>query len=687
MIRRTKKGTNVNNRMNIITKFFFRFVIMCMVIIVCRIVQIYIVHGDKYSKDALSDRKMLDHTLEYKRGDITDRNGVVLAKSEASYNIIMDKEDLKEEAIKEKKSKGKSIGEISDEFESEASIEGSIIQRTFVFLSQKYNINYKDLVKTYLDSNKNNNKYIVLKKDLNTEKAQVLKDKWQEQTEDVKLFNENANELKKDKTNIELIKNQEKLVDKISEHISENGIWLENYYKRVYPYNELAANLIGFVNNNGDPIIGVESSYDDTLRGKNGRTYQYYDTTLGVVEKTMQPVNGNNVKLTLDIGIQKIITDKIIEYNKKVKFKNMSILVMNPSNGEILGMASTPFFDLNNPSDTSGIEIPKKVEKDSEGNEKLVEQKWEDLSSEEQSKLLNQKWQNMAVSFAFEPGSTFKPITFSAGLELKKFNLDTKFVCDGGEQIADKYIACSNVNGHGTLTAAQAIEVSCNDALMKMGSMIGAEEFIKYQKLFNFGRQIGVDLPNEIGGPSLIHNLDDMGPVDLATNSFGQNFNVSMLQLAAADGCIGNNGKYYKPHVGMEILDSNNELIKRFEPELMRKVISKDTANKTKIAMRMVVEEGFMKKWGNIPGYEHQLFGKTGTAEKQPRSEGKYITSFIEMAPFDNPQVLVYVVIDEPENENAGTVDATMISTDIMKDILPTLDIKSTVDYYSDEKK
>lgn len=494
-------------------------------------------------------------------------------------------------------------------------------------------------------------RYIILKKNLTNQEVEPLKDKWKNQ----------AKENNKD--------NEDK--------ISVNGIWLENKYKRVYPFKELASNLIGFTNDVGDPIIGIESSYDSVLRGKNGRSYQYIDSKLGIVRKDIPAQDGNNVKLTIDIGIQKIITDKIRDYYKKVKYKDMAILVMNPSNGEVLGMAATPLFDLNNPSDHSDIVIPKKVVKNSDGTEKEVNREWKDLSPEEQSKLLNEKWANKAVSMAFEPGSTFKPVTFAAGLELKKFDLDTQYYCDGGQQIYDKFIACSNVNGHGLLTAAQAIEVSCNDALMQMAAQIGSKDFIKYQELFNFGRQTGIDLPNEIGGPTLIHTLDNMGPVDLATNSFGQNFNVNMVQLAAADGAIGNNGKYYRPHVGLEILDSNNSMVSKIEPELISQVVSKEVANKTKIAMRMVVEEGYMKKWGIIPGYEHQLFGKTGTAEKQPRDQNKYITSFIEMAPFDNPELLVYVLIDEPEIAEDGTADATVISTEIMKEILPTLDIKT----------
>ncbi len=634
----------VNKKIRKRTRYMYLFIILCLTIIVGRLMYIYFFQSEKYSKDALQDRNLADQTIQYRRGDIMDRNGVVLAKSEVSYNLILDRVELKNEAINEK-TKLQGEKSITDtDFESSDNIRSSVIERTFRFIQSKYKISYKSLEEQYLKNK--DSRYIILKKDLNNNEAQIIKDKWNDQKEDAK------------------------------DTISVNGIWLENKYKRVYPFKELASNLIGFVNDVGDPIIGVESSYDSVLRGKNGRNYQYYDSTLGIVRKNIAAQDGNNVKLTIDIGIQKLITDKIKDYYKQVKYKDMAILVMNPSNGEILGMAATPLFDLNNPTEHDDIIIPDKIVKSDDGTEKYEKQEWKDLTTEEQSRLLNEKWANKTVSLAFEPGSTFKPITFAAGLELKKFDLETQYYCDGGEQIADKYIRCSNVNGHGSLTAAQAIEVSCNDALMRMGAQIGAKDFLEYQKVFNFGRQTGIDLPNEIGGPTLVHTLENMGPVDLATNSFGQNFNVNMVQLAAADGAIGNNGKYYRPHIGYEITDSNNSLISRIEPELIRQVISKETAYKTKTAMRMVVEEGYMKKWGIIPGYEHQLFGKTGTAEKQPREANKYITSFIEMAPFDNPELLIYVLIDEPEIAEEATADASLISTEIMKELLPTLDIK-----------
>lgn len=287
---------------------------------------------------------------------------------------------------------------------------------------------------------------------------------------------------------------------------------------------------------------------------------------------------------------------------------------------------------------------------------------------------MTKRWQNYVVSHAFEPGSTFKPITLAAGLELKKFNIDTTFVCDGGEKVYDYYIACVNRKGHGTLTAAQALQHSCNDSMMQMVKKIGASNFIHYQRLFNFGAKTNIDLPDEIGHLQMIKSIKNIGPVDLATNSFGQNFDVNMMQIACADGAIGNNGKYYRPHVGLEIRDSKNVTIKKFSPELVKQVISRSIAGQIKLAMRMVIEDTHIKGWSKIEGYENQLFGKSGTAEKLPRKEDKYISTFLEMAPFDDPKVLVYVLIDEGDH-NVATDHASQISTEILKELLPMLNI------------
>lgn len=616
---------HVNRKMRRRTAYIYICILLGMFIIVGRLLFVYIINGDRYSKAALENKQLVDTTIPYKRGDILDRNGVVLAKSEVAFNIILDCVELSDE-LKREKENTKNFDENSN-----------ILTKTFDYLSSKYGILKSELEKIYKENI--DSRYYILKKDLSNSDVSELREK-----------------IKSD------------------ESFTKYGIWLESKYKRVYPFNDLAGNVIGFINNVGDPIVGIESQYNDQLTGKNGRDYQYFDQNLGIVRNKIEPVDGNDIVLTIDVGIQKLITDKIKEYYQKENPKNMAILVTDPSTGEVLGMASTPFFDLNNPSDSKDIKLEDVIEKKEDGTEVVKKQLWQDLTDVERSEILNKRWQNYIVSNAYEPGSTFKPITVSAGLELNKFNIDTTFLCDGGEQIYDYYIYCYNHDGHGLITAAQAIQYSCNDALMQMVDKIGKEDFFKYQRLFNFGYKTNIDLPDEVGDESLLQKLENMGPVDLATNSFGQNFSVNMLQIACADGAIGNNGKYYKPYICSEIKDTTGITIKKNEPQFIKQVISKDTAYKVKMAMRMVVEDTSIKDWGVIEGYENQLFGKTGTAEKLPRSDGKYISSFIEMGPFDNPKVLVYVVIDE--GPSIATTHASQISSELLRELLPMLNIQ-----------
>lgn len=625
MAKLNKYIRKVNRKMRRRTTITYSLIMFTMIFMIGTLLFVYLKNGDRYSKTALENRQLLDQSISYKRGDIVDRNGIVLAKSEVAFNVIMDSVELTDELKREKEVEGKKFSEIDN-----------VLTRTLKLLSDNLNIDEKELRKTY-DDNKER-RYIILKKNVSNNEISPIKDK---------------------------IKNDKK--------ISRYGIWFESKYKRIYPFNDMACSLIGFVNEIGDPIAGVEMYYNHELVGRDGRDFEYIDKNLGVLRKKVPPTNGKDVVLTIDVGIQKIVTDKVKAYMNSKKPKNMAVLVMNPSNGEILAMASTPLYDLNNPGDYSDIVVPDKVE-EKDGKKIKTPRKWEDLDVKEQSELLQKKWQNYIVSHPFEPGSTFKPITLACGLETNKFDINTTFKCDGGEKIFDKYVYCINREGHGTISSAQAIQYSCNDVLMQMADKIGKKDFLDYQNLFNFGKKTGIDLPEEIATKSMLKSIDKILPVDLATNSFGQNFDVNMMQIACANAAIGNNGKYFKPHVCMEIKDENGNILRKNNPHLVKQVVSKKVANDTKMAMRMVIEETNFKNWMTIEGYEHQLFGKSGTAEKLPRSEGKYISSFIEMAPYENPKLLVYVLIDEGDKETA-TIDASDISTQICKEVLPMLNI------------
>lgn len=660
------RPVRVGRPMYLRVKWIFGFILAFAAVLIFGLLHLYVVDGKRYSEEAMNI-PLSDNTLLARRGEITDRNGVILAQTEIVYRLILDPAVLDEEVHllkeqQEEQRKRLEKGKITDEEEkqkTEAFLKRDLYEDTKKFLVEHYEIDPQEMDR-------------VMKERVSVTVRNPKTDKEETQSQKLQYY-----VLKKGISGSAisaLIEEREKPDCKISRH----GVYREEYSIRNYPFRELGCHVIGHLNEEGIAVNGIEATYDRALSGTNGRDVQYNEGGRRV-SKRVEAVDGNRVVLSLDFGIQRKLEDKIKEYIGEHKPKDMAILVMNPANGEVLGMASTPMYDPNKPNDLGNF-VPTEDDVYHNGSSKPLNKKMSELTTEEQGEVLARYHRNYAVGQAFEPGSTFKPVTFAAGLELKRFDMNTTYYCDGGEKFSNIFVACSKREGHGTLTAAQAIQESCNDALMQMGAQIGADEFLKYQHRFNFGRQTGIDLPNEIGGPAMLHTKGEMSAIDLATNAFGQNFTVNMMQLACADAALGNRGKYYRPYLCKEIRDKNDVIIKQTEPELQRRVVSSDVANDTKAAMRMVVEEGFMKDYGVIPGYEHQLFGKTGTAEKQPRSEGKYICSFIEMAPYEEPQVLVYVVIDEPSDPSVGTVQATHIATDLMRDILPLLGVPANAE-------
>ena len=449
------------------------------------------------------------------------------------------------------------------------------------------------------------------------------------------------------------------------------GIWLEEDYVRKYPYNTLASDVIGFTVDGNVGSNGIEASYNSILNGTDGREYGYQDESTSFEQTVKEPENGQTVMSTIDLQVQSIVEKHILEFNEEHKNQaregegslDTAVIVMNPQNGEILAEASYPNYDLNNPRDLTKY---------------YTEEQIEAMSDEEKLDTLNSLWNNFCVSDTYEPGSTFKPFVISAGLETGVLSGEESYTCGGVLHVGDHDIHCSNRDGHGTQTLKRALENSCNVALMQIGESMGAEEFTRYQELFGFGEMTGIDLPGEASTEGLLYEAENMDAASLATNAFGQNFNVTMTQLAASFCSLVNGGNYYEPHVVKQIQDENGNVTETKDPVLVRKTISKETSDIIKDYMYGVVEEGTGKS-AAVEGYA--IGGKTGTAEKLPRRNGKYLVSFIGYAPQENPQVVVYVVVNEPNAQGqANSGFATELASKIMGEIFPYLGIEKTAE-------
>lgn len=499
---------------------------------------------------------------------------------------------------------------------------------------------------------------------------QVLKDCFEIDEEEVRDLIEESpssryNILKKG-VDYETYKKFEAIDEDDEKYPDVAGIWLEEDYVRTYPYNTLASDVIGFTVDGNVGSNGIEASYNNILNGTDGREYGYLDETSTVERTVKEAVNGDTVVSTIDLQVQSIVEKHILEFNEQHKneasagegSKNTAVIVMNPQNGEILAEASYPNYDLNQPRDLTKYYTQETIDA---------------MSDEEQLETLNSLWNNFCVSDTYEPGSTFKPFTIAAGLETGILTGDETYYCGGVLHVGDHDIHCSNRDGHGTQTLKQALENSCNVALMEIGEALGAEEFCRYQELFGFGEYTGIDLPGEGETSGLLYTPENMDAASLATNAFGQNFNVTMTQLAASFCSLINGGNYYEPHLVKQIQDENGNVTENIDPVLVKKTISEETSEVIKDYMLGVVQEGTGSS-AAVEGYD--IGGKTGTAEKLPRGNGKYLVSFIGYAPQENPEVVVYVVVDEPNvAAQASSSYATELASGIMSEIFPYLGI------------
>lgn len=438
------------------------------------------------------------------------------------------------------------------------------------------------------------------------------------------------------------------------------GVEVDEDVRRVYPYGELAAHVIGFVGKDNQGIIGLEAKYDDLLEGEQGKILTQTDSRGNEVsseQERIAPVDGENLVTTIDVVMQQYAEQTIAKAVETKGAKKGLIIILNPQNGEIYAMANYPTFDLNDPFTIN--------------NEELAAL-WEGFSQEEQNDYLNQMWRNTAINDTYEPGSTFKIVTSSAGLEEKVVSPESSFYCRGFHIAGDRQIKCWRYpRTHGSENFVQGVQNSCNPVFMEIGERLGAETFLDYMQKFGFAEKTGVDLAGEATG--IIHKLENIGPVELATMSFGQSFQITPLQLLRAASAIVNGGHLITPHFAKGIADAEGNLVENFQYEAGEQVISRETSETMKTILESVVSEGTGSK-AYLPGY--RIGGKTATSEKLPRRSGKYIASFMSFAPAEDPQVMALVLIDEPQGVYYGGTVAGPVMQELLQNILPYLGIE-----------
>lgn len=442
------------------------------------------------------------------------------------------------------------------------------------------------------------------------------------------------------------------------------GVWFEEDFVRKYPYDTLGSSIIGFTISGNVGNWGLEQYYNEELNGINGREYGYIDEELKL-ERTVKPaVNGNTIVSTIDANVQRIVQNYIKSFNEEYGSTNIGVIAMDPNNGEILAMASNDEYDLNNPTDLTYAYTKKEIKA---------------MSDEEKQNAMYQMWRNYAISDTYEPGSTFKPFTIAAALDENIIKQDETFFCDGYEYVNGSRIKCTGfrIGGHGNITLTEALMKSCNDALMQIAAKLGNKQFSRYQNFYGFGPKTSIDLPGEANG--LLVNVDRMRADDLATSSFGQTFTNTMIQIAASYSSLVNGGYYYEPHMVKKIVNDKGATVKNIEKILVKETTTKATSDFINEAMYLTVEEG-TAKGAQVPGYK--VGGKTGTAQKLPRGNGKYLVSFLGAVPADKPEVVIYVVIDEAQNvlRQDDSSLATKLASKILAEILPFLEIYPTED-------
>ena len=432
------------------------------------------------------------------------------------------------------------------------------------------------------------------------------------------------------------------------------GVKVDEDYKRYYPYGSLASKVLGFTGGDNQGIIGLEVKYEEYLKGKEGTILTVTDAR-GVEidsagEERIEPVAGNDLYISLDMNIQSYATQLAKQVMETKEADRVSIIVMNPQNGEIMAMVDVPEFDLNHP-----YELPESVNTDS-------------ISEEKRQELLNGMWRNGCISDTYEPGSTFKIITAAAGLEEQVVTVDDQFSCPGYIMVEDRRIRCHKTTGHGAENFVQATMNSCNPVFITVGLRLGVENYYNYFNQFGLLNKTGVDLPGEAG--TIMHKMEDMKAVELATVSFGQSFQITPIQLATTVASIVNGGNRVTPHLAVMAVDKEGNNMKRFSYPVTKNIVSEETSATMRMILEQVVAAGSGKN-GYVEGA--RVGGKTATSQTLPRGSGKYIASFIGFAPADNPRVLALAIIHNPQGMYYGGQIAAPVVRQLFENILPYL--------------
>ncbi len=631
-------------------------------------------NGEEYKKQVLSQQEYDSKVLPAKRGEIVDCNGTKVAVSQKVYNVVVDAKTLNG-------NEGKFLEPTLN------ALYDSDIEFTYT----------RDELKDYIRNNPTSQYRIIAKKQ-GYDAVSPLMD----------MLNNKA------------------------ENPNLKGVWLENTYQRTYPYGSLACDLIGFVQGDNEGTYGLEEFYNDELIGTSGREFGYLNDDENL-ERTIKPAdNGNTLVTSIDVNIQSIVEKHILAFNKEHEnefregngSKNTGVIIMNPNTGEIMAMASYPVYDLNNPRDITGLTInvdeayttqgvvdidiagDESVSANSvtapagsdEGEETSEEDSEETVTQEEtkpqtyeeayeaaKMEALNDLWKNFCITTTYEPGSTYKPFTMAAGLEEGILTGNESFNCNGVKEVGDHQIHCNNRLGHGVLTFSGALEQSCNVAFMDMGAKIGKTIFMKYNQLYNFGLKTNVDLTGEALTNSLVFDVNTMVPTDLAISSFGQGFNVTMIQMVSGFCSLINGGYYYQPHVVTRIINDEGATVRNIEPRVLKQTVSEETSAKMKELCTNVVALGTGRS-ARPAGY--MIGGKTGTAEKYPRNKKNYVVSFMGFAPAEDPKLVIYTVIDEPNvPQQASARYATLLTRDILTEVLPYMHVFMTEELSEEERE
>ncbi len=589
----------------------FILVVLAFCTLLGQVIYINVANGEAYEKIVLDQESYTSRTIPYQRGDIVDTNGTILATSERVYTVILDVKTIINTANGDEEKLAAIQEEVTEVLVDVFEIEEETIATAFVERTDSY--------------------YVILKKNVDYDTA--------------KLF--------------------EACEDNNTDYPYLTGVWLEESYIRSYPYDSLASAVIGFSGSTNVGVGGIEQYYNEVLNGVNGLEYGYFydDATEVSVEAA---IDGSTLVLSIDQNLQSIVENHIAlfieeytdNYTEGAGAANVAVVIADPNTGAILASATYPNYDLNNPTDLTGY---------------YTEEEIANMTTEDISDALNILRTNYVVTSTYEPGSTVKPYTVAAALESGVIDGSETYTCTGGLQIGSTYISCANKYGHGVLTLEEALAESCNVAMMDIASVLGIEAFTSYQNLIGFGTKTGIDLPNEANTSGLIYTLSTMSTLDLMTNSFGQSFNVTMIQMVAAFSALVNGGYYYEPYVVEQIQDSSGSVIENTEPTLVKKIVSESTSDTIKEYLRAVVEYGTGEKL-DIEGYD--IGGKSGTAEKLPRGNGCYLVSFIGCVPVDDPEIVFYIVIDEPNvEEQASSSYAQELMADILEEALPYLGV------------